>query len=500
MLQWQRFIDYVATQHVAKRHNSNEHAQAHQKNANLVITNWINRLKQGVFNLYFREERASHSTSFAAQHINQNIGHKVFSSGVEIMQSMRVRPMTFYKQQNSSKSAEVMLSALNREDAEKRFSVGQYTPAKFLLKSDNDEYVVENNMELKIDAPDNHPLVIIQGKVDELLMKARKQQSATFNLGIILQPLTQSPFGLYSNIPNVAILAFTLRKYQNELYNAEVGVPVTADNLRDKVVDIFNFWQGGRNESKLKVRFGSKEEKVLKETLIFIFDLQNVPEVPDLTSIKNVRWGIAYYCKNKSKYPLWSLKYLNDSQESTNELINQIVDLVHKEETQPDQIKKVLKSIQDYSFELQRLLINKSGFKEGFKNYIGKIESVNIENDWWYELTEYLSQRMPNEIGWWKESDVESKVKDYYIQKTRPTTQITTPILKPVEETSLSSNNNNNNLVVNEPIAKPFNSEKANTVKIKLTQANMPTPALKWILVQVLENFPETADIIDSNL
>ena len=73
----------------------------------------------------------------------------------------------------------------------------------------------------------------------------------------------------------MALLAFALRKYQKELYNAEVGVPITADNLRDRVMELFSFWQNGKNESKLRVRFGSKEEKELIDTLIAVFDLKS---------------------------------------------------------------------------------------------------------------------------------------------------------------------------------------------------------------------------------
>jgi hypothetical protein len=489
LLQRQRFIDYVATQTVAKRHNSNEQAQTNQKNANQIVLNWLNRLRQGNCTLYFNTSEIPLTANNVAQHINQNMISKIFSSGLEIIQSMRQRPTTFYKQQNSQKSAEVMLCAIDRDDAEKKFSNGQYTPAKFLFKDDNDNYIVEQDLQLKSGVSTNHPLVLVQNKVDELLKKA-KQQATTFNLGQVLSPLTDVPFGLYSNIPNVALLAFALRKYQKELYNAEVGVPITADNLRDKVVDLFSYWQNGKNESKLRVRFGSKEEKELIDNLIAVFDLRNVPEVGELSSIKNVRWGIAYYCKHKSKYPLWCLKYTENTLEGVNKLIDQIVNVVHKEDTQTEQIKQLLKSIKEYQHDLQRLLLSKETFEKGFRNFVNEIESVTIENDWWYELSKYLSERMGEEIGWWKEADVESKVKDFYIKKMTPTPQPNPqPTLQPGSTPILPTTPNI-----------PVPTDKVNAVRNKITQANLPTPALKWVLVQVLDNFPETADLINENL
>jgi hypothetical protein len=491
-----KFIQYVANQQVATRHNSPEQAQTNQKNAISIVSNWANRLlKQGNYTLFFNGKENLGTSNTMAQYINQNIGFKIFSSGIESMPSMRQKPMTFYKQQNSQKSAEVMLCAIDRDDAEKKFN-SQYTPAKFLFKDDNDNYIVEQNLTLKTTASDTHPLVLVQKKVDELLEKAKTQHAGIFNLGTILYPLTQIPFGLYSNIPNVALLAFALRKYQNELYNAEVGVPITPDNLRDKVVNLFKYWEDSKNENKLRVRFGSKEEKDLKEDLIKIFDLQSVPEVGELTSIKNVRWGIAYYCKHKSKYPLWSLKYSDNSSDALNRVIDQIVEMIQKDDTAAEQIKKINRAIQEQKFDLQKLLLNPTSFETGFKNFINKIESITIENDWWEELMKYLTQRMQSEIGWWKESDIESKVKDFYIKKVTPA-----PQPKPYQP---QSNQENTSSVAEPSLADAKQpvvaQEKVNSVRNKITQANLPTPALKWVLVQVLDNFPETADLINENL
>ncbi len=213
--------------------------------------------------------------------------------------------------------------------------------------------------------------------------------------------------------------------------------------------------------------------------------MRNVPEVGELSSIKNVRWGIAYYCKHKSKYPLWCLKYIENALEGVNKLIDQIVNVVHKEDAQTEQIKQLLKSIKEYQHDLQRLLLSKDTFEKGFRTFVNGIESVTIENDWWNELSKYLSERMGEEIGWWKEADVESKVKDFYIKKMTPAPQ---PNPQPTQPS------------IGNPGKVPVPTDKVNAVRNKITQANLPTPALKWVLVQVLDNFPETVDLINDNL
>lgn len=485
-LQHQRFIDYVAMKTVATKHNANEQALTHQKNANQIVQNWLNRLWQGNNTIYFRTTKNPLAANNTADQINSNLISKIFSSGWEILQHPKQRVQTFYKQHNSHKSAEVMLCAIDRDDAEKKFSNGQYTPAKFLFKDANGDYVVEKDLQLKPGVSTVHPLVLIQNEVDNLLKKSKQQHLSSFNLGHVLAPLTEVPFGLFSNIPNVALLAFALRKYQKELYDFDHGVPITTDVLRDKVVDIFSYWQSGKNESKLRVRFGSKEEKELVDNLIAVFDLQNVPETSDLSSITNVRWGIMHYCKYKAKYPLWSLKYIEKPSAGVNKLIDQIIDMINKSDTQPEQIKQLLKSIKEYQHDLQRLLSRDGTFESGFRNFVKGIESVDIKKEWWGELLEYLSEHMAEEIGLWREDGVASKVKDFYIKEVKPThptnpkhPQPTTPLSQPATKAS---------------------SDRVDEVINKVTRANLQTPALKWVLVQVLKHFPETAEVINDNL
>ena len=336
-----RFYHYVATVDVAQSHNSREQQQVNDKNAKELINQWISGVKQGNATVFFQEENNNINVTMLAKHINENINNKIYYKAVDAMVSMRNRPMTFWKNQNSKNSAEVMLVSVNRDEAERRF-LGQYTPAKFLFKDENGDYVVDADLFLKPDAPDNHPLVQTQKEVDRILMQVKTDNRSTFNLGAELQPLTQPPFGLYTNIPNMAVLSFTLRKYVNELYGNELGTPIDSSNMRDKVVEIFNYWKKGNSSNKLSVRFGSKEEKELKDSLIEIFDMKRLSNVPELTSLKNVRWGIIEYCKQKSKLPLWCLKYSKSViHNDFRSLIEQLTDLVQNDDLKEDAIKKI---------------------------------------------------------------------------------------------------------------------------------------------------------------
>ena len=485
-----RFYYYVATADVARNHNSREPQQVNEKNAKDIINQWIIGLSNGTATLYFRDNQDTKNAKNVAKHINETIINKIFSNGVELLLSLRKSPLTFWGTfKNPSKaSVEPMLVASNREEAEQKFRA-QYTPAKLLFKDDNDDYIVDVDLNLKPDAPASHPLVLTQKKVDEIFDKLKKDNRSTFNLGTELQALTQPPFGLYTNIPNMAVLAFAMRKYINELNGVDLGTPIDSNNMRDKIVDVFSSWVKGSSNSKLSVRFGSKEEKDLKDLLIGIFDMQRLSDVPELTSLKNVRWGVVAYCKQKSKLPLWCLKYSSVTTGDFRSLVDQLTELTQKDELKDDVVKKVLGALKQHQFELSRILLNTTAFEEGFKTFIQNIESVNIENDWWDELKEYLSQRMQGEIGFWKESDVESKVKDFYIQKTRKPDPKPEPVPQQYP------------IPTPQPPSLTVSVERVSRAKNKVANAsNTSSIALKNVLLRILEKFPQVADIINENL
>jgi hypothetical protein len=550
-----RFYYYVATADVSRNHNAREQQQVNDKNAKDIINQWIIGLKQGTATVYYQNIQETKNSNNLAKYINENIDNKIFSSSVDAMLSMRQRPMTFWKTQNSKNSAEVMLVSTSRDEAERKFS-GQYTPAKFLFKDDNDDYIVDADLKLKDSAPANHPLVLTQKKVDEIFGKIKKDNRSTFNLGTELQTLTQPPFGLYSNIPNMAVLAFAMRKYVNELNGVDLGTPIDANNMRDKIVDVFSAWAKGISNGKLSVRFGSKEEKDLKDLLIGIFDMQRLRDIPDLTSLKNVRWGVVAYCKEKSKLPLWCLKYSSVATDDFRSMIDQLVHLVQEQnELKETVVKSVLKAIEQHKFELSRVLMNTAAFEEGFKTFVGKIDGVTIKDEWYEELKEYLNQQITGEIGYWEERTVENAILRFSIKKNEKdevknvsvspnstsiekgkslsfyanvevTGNATKEIAWTIENGTASTidnfgslkvdaNETSTNLIVKATskfdnlkfgvasitITAEVSNTKIERARTKVLKAsNIDSIKLKNVLSLILEKYPQVADIIDENI
>jgi hypothetical protein len=552
-----RFYYYVATADVARNHNSHEPQKVNEKNAKDVINLWITGLSNGTATIYFRDSQDTKNAKNIAKHINETIVNKIFSNGVELLFSLRKSPLTFWATfKNPSKaSIEPMLVASNREEAEQKFKA-QYTPAKLLFKDDNDNYIVDADLNLKPEATANHPLVLIQKKVDEIFDTIKKDNRSTFNLGTELQKLTHPPFGLYTNIPNMAVLAFAMRKYINELNGVDLGTPIDDNNMRDKIVEVFSSWTKGNSSSKLTVRFGSKEEKDLKDLLIGIFDMQRLSDVPELTSLKNVRWGVVAYCKQKSKLPLWCLKYSAAVTTSDfKSLIDQLAELIQKDELKESVVKKILRALEQHKFELSRILLNTIAFEEGFKTFVQNIKDVIIKDEWWDELKTYLNQQMQSEVGFWKESDVETAILRFSIKKNEKdevknvtvspnktniekgkiqsfnaNVEISGNAIKDVAWTvdggtassidnfgvlKIETTETSTNLTVKAiskfdsakigiatvTIASAVSDTKVQRAKDKVAKARNDSPiVLKNVLLQILDKFPQVAEIIDENL
>jgi hypothetical protein len=385
----------------------------------------------------------------------------------------------FWGVKMATSAAEFMLYAKNREEAKNKFNI---TLAKKLLEDEKGDWIVEQNLDYKPTAPANHPFILTQNKVDELLTNAKKQNT-TFNLGAVLQPLTKPPFGLYKNMPSMAVLAFVLRKYVNEL--TDNSVPIDNTNMRDKVEEIIKYWEKGGNDSKLRVRFGSEEERKLKDLLIKVFNMETLKDAPELTSLVNVRWGVVAYCTQKAKLPLWCLKYSKSvTKPDLHKLIDNLSSLIKDDSIKAELVKSTLHLINFYSFDLKDA-INTQNFEEGFKYFIKDESAIDIQDDWWTELRDFLNQTL-QESGRWQDVEVLQSANRFYKEKTKKPDLQPEPVPQPATTSTPQTAS-----------TAPF--EKISRAKSKIDKPNNAAKLSK-ILLQILDSFPQVADIIDDNL
>ncbi|HPW78707.1 MAG TPA: hypothetical protein PK676_05490, partial [Bacteroidales bacterium] len=416
---YEKFIDYIARKQVSDTHSYDEQSANYENYAKEQVKEWFSRIKNRYMQIIFRSKDEKHLATKIGTVINRSYSPIIFSKGIDIIDNL-YRNANVWKFQTAIKATEIFIFADDRTELEERTSGGTNIYLKYLVKDKEGEYIITDDLMLKPDADLNHTLNIIQGEIDSKFSKLKER--SLFNIGEELKFLTESPFGLYTNMPNMALIGFVLRKYIGELYVADVGRPIEKDEMRDLIGHMFSFWQGGRNQSKLNVRFGSKEERELQRILLDLFDLK------DVTSITDTRWAIVNYVKTIAKYPIWSLKYCDEGKNIT-EAIDELLKLIYNSSNDIDVklISGVLEKIKNYHYDL-KLALKHENFKAGFLTFLQSVdEGISITNENFSEVTNYLLSSMQEEIGLWKEDNVKLKVYQWHTQKNQPTSNPTSP-------------------------------------------------------------------------
>lgn len=485
-LQQIQFIKYISHRIVANKHNLNDVESLNYNYAKKIIENWVNRIKKGNYSLFYNEDIINGNITKLADYLNNNICQRIFIYGYENIEGLN-KPISFFKPTMSKTICDTMLSSLTRSDVEKKL-VAQHAPAKLLLQY-NGDYIIDENLKIKEDAPNNHPLVTTQKKIDSIFDKIKKDNIGIFNLGERLKEVTKPPYGLYGNIPNMVLLSFTLRKYVNEFFDTEIGKPINESQMRDKVIAIFTSWEKGVSDNKLRVRFGSKEEKELKDYLIKIFDLNekiNNENDDQLSSIKNVRWAIVkHYINDYIKLPLWILKYNDKIPTDINKVIIDINFLIQNssDNIKIDDIKSLLNSIKNYDFELFKVINEKSNFVNALNVFIVKNDNT-FNFDWYDDFIEYLKQNLQPEIAFWTEYELENALLRFTRSKLIP--NVDEPVYKPQIDN------------IKAPV-KATLSDETKKVKLfnKISNSNYDSNTWKFVIKEIVNNFPETIDFIE---
>ena len=408
---YEKFIDYIARKQVSDNHSYDEQSANYENYAKEQVKEWFSRIKNRYMQIIFRDKDEKHLTTKIGNVINRLYSPVIFSKGIDNISGL-YKNANVWKFQTAIKAAEIFIFADDRNELEEKTSHGPNVYLKYLLKDKEGEYIVDDNLMLKPNGDPNHTLYIIQGEID--LKFSKLKQRPVFNIGEELKFLTEVPFGIYTNMPNMALMGFVLRKYIGELYMADVGKPIEKDEMRDLIVCLFSFWQEGKSQNKLNVRFGSKEERELKNILIDLFDLK------ESNSITDTRWAIVNYVKTIAKYPIWSLKYCAEGKNIT-VAIDELLKLIYNPSNDIDVklISGVLGKINDYRYEL-KLALKHENFKSGFLTFLQSVDDrISITNENFSEVTDYLLSNMQEEIGLWKEDEVKLKVYQWHTRKNQ---------------------------------------------------------------------------------
>lgn len=469
---YKNFIEYLARANILRNHSYNDESSKEEDFAAKILNSWINSVKYVDVYSSFSETKIVRDITSIGKYINNDIAPKIFDKGID---NLNINTATVWQVQAAKKAIEYVLNANNRQDIETQ-PKAQYSYIKDIFKDKNLDYIVKSNLEIK-DNTLSHPVIEICNQVKTKIKKASNKPS--FNLAEELRSLTQPPYGLYTNILNMAVLGFAFREYIDKLYMASSGQLINSITMRDKINGIFECWQKNKGCDKLNVRLGSEEEKELIKELADLFDIQ------EYSGLQDVRWKI----KNKVKkigFPIWSLKFNDIPYEQHKVIIdniNRIVFELTDTEIDVSFVKELLPKIQNNRFDLQQIF-NSNNFEKGFNNFIinighGKISETDLDG-----VINYIKQSQPEELNW-KEQDVTINIKDWIINKE-------TPLPQPEDPPQPNSDTQKGN-------PQPPKPEKISAVKKKIENIN-DINSFKDKILRILEERPDFADILDKYL
>lgn len=430
-------IEFKARAKVAREYSYTEDIKLNEDYADKRIQEWVKKIKSGLVSWYFDAEKGKANFSTLYTEMNENLSMKLFSKGLENIEETRTN-QNFWKSTIAKTQAEKFLNAANYQDLHEILGNNWRTLAIF--RANNGQKIVDDNLILKEECPDEHPIKLIQEFVDEKLTNAQKK--GKFNLGRELKPLLEPPYGLYPNLINIGALAFTLRKYVKKLYD-DKGNSINATKMKDYVVNIFEYWSKDKKEEKLYVRFGSEEETQLIELIINVFGL----EVDyNEQSIDAVRWNIRKWIKSR-KAPLWLFKFSDDANNSLKELIDTLSNLLkndddnHHDEIVIDSYNK----LKAQRFDFESLIYQDT---EGlFNNLILSVSNVSEEKI--LKIKEYLFEVLHEEVDNWDEDVVRNKISSWIsldVDKTSAHNQIETIYLDIIKKLNASELKNTEEL------------------------------------------------------
>lgn len=419
-----QFVEYQARAIIADRHNYTEERISNEDYARKVLDKWIHLIKSGYAEWYLmggheigsmaEENNGKCLVKNFSEVVNEELSVRIFSSGLEVLKETK-KNHNVWTEKMAKTSAENFLFANNRDFIEIKTSSGPERYTREIIKDNFGDYIVDEGLQFKKEVDVNHPIIKMNSEIQNIIN--RKKDSGVFNLGDTLKFLTKPPFGIYPNMLHLATLGFLMRGYVGKLYESGRGKPIEKEIMRDKILDLFKYWASGKVSNKLGVRLGTAEEKKLITDLIGVFNLK------DIESLSDLRWGIREWIK-ESDYPLWVFKLSENANEEIKLAIDKIIDLIELMDTEISQsdIKGVLDAVKVVETDLKFLIFKKEKSRELFITWLKNIEKIEIRDEEIVNATAYIRRNMPEEIGVasWKEDNVREKVKDWYIDKSKP--------------------------------------------------------------------------------
>jgi hypothetical protein len=416
-LEFDRFIIYQASAKCASKNGITDQAKSHTDNAKAIIADWMRDMSSGTCTLYLQGDSTPLSTRTLANVINSIISPRIFSSGPESLEILRLKaPSTCWVKQFSNKTADAMLSFTTKDEimswSNKKGSSVRHIP---LLLQDS----VDDNLQFKQDVDSRHPLHLVAKFVKSKIDHSDKQ--LVFNFSEKFKELTLPPYGLFKSHAGYGMLAFALRPYVDKVFDT-TGKPISAKRMQEFVDDTFKIWDGSSNNiHKVDVKFETKEEGSIAKGLISMFQLGKLKEYTDVTSLTDARWALRNGFCPQVGYPLWAIKYCDNIQtlnckEKMVRLTDNIITIYTEVGAKnPALLAETDSLITELRYDYTPLLNHETenNFANGFRNFLMADTIVNLKEEDYDSALNYIQQHMEAVVGLWTEAAVIEQLKNW---------------------------------------------------------------------------------------
>lgn len=277
-MEYERFIEYQANATCSKKHGFAEQTKSHTDNAKAIVSDWIKDVLVGNCTVFIQGTSDPVSARLLPKIINTSISPKVFFNGPESVEIVRVRTSyTSWGLQFAKKIADMFLSFNTKDEIIQRCNAQEKIIPLLLQDS------VDDNLKIKSDVAQNHPLNLVYKFVKSKIEHSDKQN--TFNLSDKFKELTLAPYGMYKSFASYGLLAYALRPYVDKVFDTN-GKPINAQRMLEIIDLTFKIWDGDvKHYNKVELKFETKEEGSIAKGLISMFQLGKLKDYKDVSSL-----------------------------------------------------------------------------------------------------------------------------------------------------------------------------------------------------------------------
>ena len=413
-MEYERFIEYQANATCSKKHGFAEQTKSHTDNAKAIVSDWIKDVLVGNCTVFIQGTSDPVSARLLPKIINTSISPKVFFNGPESVEIVRVRTSyTSWGLQFAKKIADMFLSFNTKDEIIQRCNAQEKIIPLLLQDS------VDDNLKIKSDVAQNHPLNLVYKFVKSKIEHSDKQN--TFNLSDKFKELTLAPYGMYKSFASYGLLAYALRPYVDKVFDTN-GKPINAQRMLEIIDLTFKIWDGDvKHYNKVELKFETKEEGSIAKGLISMFQLGKLKDYKDVSSLTDARWALRNGFCPQVGFPLWAIKYCDKLQalsckDKISKLTDDIITIYTEVGTKnPALMVETDDLITEVKFEYMSLLNyeEENNFEIGFRHYLLTDSIVNLQESDYDAALKYIRQHMESVVGLWTEAAVIEQLKNW---------------------------------------------------------------------------------------